>query len=306
MRKNRWKNPSQRSRNFFESGFRNERAVQYYVDDLTQLSMSMFQWKNLPDTIDERFLELTLFGDGMCVFFKDEVMGYLSLQTMIGGALDVYRIPKMRRAYAQNGYNNELDESNSVIIFNNLIHTPAYDTVLMFAEKLANYDRIIDVNTNAQKTPILIECDESERLTMQNVYQQYDGNAPVIYGRKGISGNVNILTTGAPFVAAEVYDLKMKTWNEALTYLGIANVNMTKKERMVSDEVVRAMGGAIANRNSRLKARKQACEKINEMFDLDIDVEFNETIENGGVEDGSLYDRSEDDMREHDAFETDK
>ena len=79
-----------------------------------------------------------------------------------------------------------------------------------------------------------------------------------------------VLKTDAPFVARDLYELKSEYWNEALTYLGISNVNTTKKERMVTDEVIRNMGGTIASRYSRLEMRRQACEQINKMFGLDI------------------------------------
>ena len=38
------------------------------------------------------------------------------------------------------------------------------------------------------------------------------------------------------------------------------------------------MGGTIASRNSGLATRKQACDEINRMFGLNIDVEFNDDI----------------------------
>ena len=136
-------------------------------------------------------------------------------------------------------------------------------------------DRIIDVNCNAQRTPVLISCDETQRLTLLNLYKNYEGNEPVIYGEKSINPDViKAIATGAPFVSDKLYTLKTQIWNEALTYLGISNVNFQKKERMVSDEVMRSMGGVIANRYSRLNARRQACEEINRMFGLDMDVKY--------------------------------
>ena len=253
--------------------------MQYY-NRLTELSISMFEWKNLPESIDTRFLELVLFSDGMAVFFKDEVMGYLSLRTMIGGHLNIYQIPTIRTAYASNGYNKQLNEEDSVIIFNNMLHTNSLLDVEMFAKRLYNLDRAIDVNANAQKTPILISCDETQRLTLKNLYMQYDGNIPVIYGDKNINPNaLKVLATGAPYVADKLYQLKVQIWNEALTYLGISNINITKKERLITDEVARNQGGVIASRYSRLQARRQACEQINKMFGLDIWCDYREDFQ---------------------------
>lgn len=256
-----------------------ENKIDYieYFDRLTELSISMFDWQNLPETVDERFLELTLFYDGYVVFFYDEILGYLTLQCAIGGDLDVYRIPVQRNAFSANGYYRELDNENSVLIFNNMIHTNAWLQVENFAKRLYQYDRVIDVNVNAQKTPILISCDESQRLTMKNLYMKYDGNEPFIFGDKNLNPNsLKAISTEAPFVADKIYDLKTQYWNEILTYLGISNTNIQKKERMITDEVLRNLGGVIASRRSRLNARKQACKQINAMFDLEIDCDFSE------------------------------
>lgn len=265
------------SKNFLESNYMNNRTYMQYYNRLTELSISMFEWKNLPPTVDPRFLELTLFSDGMAVFFKDPVLNELVLQCMISGPLDVYRIPKNRTAFASNGYRMELTEKNSVIIFNNMLHTNSILDVEMFSKRLYNLDRAIDVNANAQKTPILIQCTENERLTMKNLYEQYDGNQPFIFGDKALNTvGIKVLKTDAPYVADKLYELKTQIWNEALTYLGISNTNIMKKERMITDEVQRNQGGVIASRYSRLDSRKQACKKINEMFNLNIDVDYRE------------------------------
>lgn len=262
---------------FGESLLMNNRTYLQYYNRLTELAVSMFEWKNLPDSVDARFLELCLYQEGMCVFFKDDVMGYLALQCTIGGQLNVYRIPIERRAWAQNGYQIELDESNSVIIFNNFLHTNSILDIEMFSKRLYNLDRAIDVNANAQKTPVLILCDETERLTMINLYKQYEGNEPFIFGNKALNTKgLTVLKTDAPYVADKLYQLKTQIWNEALTYLGISNTNIVKKERMISDEVTRNMGGVIASRYSRLEMRRQCAEQINKMFGLNIEVDYRE------------------------------
>ena len=152
--------------------------------------------------------------------------------------------------------------------------------VEMFSKRLYNLDRAIDVNANAQKTPVLIQCDESQRLTMKNLYKQYEGNEPFIFGSKGLDANgLKVLQTGAPYVADKLYELKTQIWNEALTYLGISNINVVKKERMITDEVTRNQGGTVASRYSRLESRRQACKQINEMFGLNIWVDYREDFQ---------------------------
>ena len=267
--------PNTGSQQFWQSGQMNNRLYAMYYDYLTELAVSMFEWKNLPDTVDERYLELVLFTHGQAVFFKDEELGYLALNNAVAGKFDVYRVPIMRRAYAANGYQRPLTNKDSVIIYNNYLRTNTMPYVRNYAELLYDLDQSIRVNAKAQKTPVLLSCDENERLTMMNLYQKYDGNQPFIFGSKELKGNaIQAIRTEAPFVAKDLYELKTKYWNEALTYLGISNINVQKKERLVSDEVTRMTGGTIASRYRRLEMRRKACVQINEMFGLDIECNY--------------------------------
>lgn len=263
---------------FGESATVNNLTYMQYLNRLTELSVSMFEWKNLPPTVDARYLELHLFETGSMVYFDDDVIGNLCLDCLPSGRLDVYGNPVLRRAYS--GYNNYqklLKESNSVIIWNNYLHTNSILEVKMFARRLYNLDRIIDVNANAQKTPVLIQGTEQQRLTLKNLYKEFDGNSPFIFGDKNLDLNsLKCLQTGAPYVCDKLYNLKQMYWNEALTYLGINNSGAQKRERMLAIESSQAQGGTISSRYSRLQSRREAVEKINAMFGTNIEVNYRE------------------------------
>lgn len=266
---------------FDESMVLNNLTYRQYLNRLTELAISMFEWKNLPNTVDARYLELHLFETGCMVYFKDDVIGDLCLDCIVNGRLDVYGNPLLRRAYS--GYNNYqklLTYKDSVIIWNNYLHSNSILDVKMFARRLYNIDRIIDINANAQKTPVLVLGNEKQRLTLLNLYKEYDGNAPFIFGDKNLDINaLKALSTNAPYVCDKLYQLKTQIWNEALTYLGISNINIQKKERLITDEVTRNQGGTIASRYSRLETRRQAVEKINEMFGTNIEVNYREDFQ---------------------------
>lgn len=263
---------------FGESATVNNLTYMQYLNRLTELSVSMFEWKNLPPTVDARYLELHLFETGSMVYFDDDVIGNLCLDCLPSGRLDVYGNPVLRRAYS--GYNNYqklLKESNSVIIWNNYLHTNSILEVKMFARRLYNLDRIIDVNANAQKTPVLIQGTEQQRFTLKNLYKEFDGNSPFIFGDKNLDLNsLKCLQTGAPYVCDKLYNLKQMYWNEALTYLGINNTGAQKRERMLAIESSQAQGGTISSRYSRLQSRREAVEKINAMFGTNIEVNYRE------------------------------
>lgn len=279
---------------FWESANANEIAEQYYLSRLSELAMSMFKWKNMPKSIDTRFLEYTLFYEGAAIFFKDNDLmeknlskneqgtdgTFLGLQVVLGGNLNVYRVPKDRKAYAVNTYNKKLTPEDSVIIWNNMIRLPEYGRMMFYASKLAQIDRAIDVNVKGQRFPIAILCDENQRLTLKNVYKQYDGNEPFIFGDKSLDlSGIQTINTGSPFVADKLQQLKNNIWAEAMMCLGIPNSPSEKKERLVANEAKVSQGGTLASRSSRLEMRKMACTEINEMFGLDTDIEYNQDLD---------------------------
>jgi hypothetical protein len=272
---------------FEESALLNNITYMQYFNRLTELAISMFEWQNLPPTVDPRYIELHLFQNGSMVYFNDDVVGNLCLDCLPNGNFDVYGNPVNRRAYSSyNNYQRDLNEDNSIIIWNNYLRTNSITDIKMFSKRLYLLDRIIDVNANAQKTPVLVQGTEKQRLTLLNLYKEYDGNSPFIFGDKNLDLNaLKCLNTGAPYVADKIYQLKTQIWNEALTYLGISNISIQKKERLITDEVTRNQGGTIASRYSRLQARRDAVEKINAMFGTNISVDYREDFKEIG--DGS-------------------
>lgn len=290
---------------FSDSLDMNQMTYQFYLDRLVELSISMFEWKGLPDSVDSRFLEKTLFMNGSAVFFQDDDLDtrmvegdsngtLLALPVILNGKWDVYNVPIDRRCYATNGYQRDLNNKNSIIVWNNMLRTNSIMACRMYAKRLWNLDRAIDVNANAQKTPVLIQATDTQRLSLKNLYMQWDGNEPFIFGADNLDINsLKVLRTDAPYVARDLYELKTQIWNEALTYLGISNINFHKKERMITDEVIRNQGGTVASRYSRLQSRQEAAEKVNKMFGTNISVEYRTDV--NVVEDDKVVGDEDDD-----------
>lgn len=272
----------------------NQMSFDMYLWRLMDIAMSVFDWRNLPDGIDPRMLEYWLLLNGFCAFFYDEDLksasmdrwtggkapeGYAVLQCMVSGEWDMYNYPQDIRAYSVNGMNIQLTHENSVLIFNDYLRVPMFYTLEMYARRMAEIDRTIDVNVRAQKTPKVVRCDRQQRLTFENLAKEVDENEYWIMGDKSLAlSDVEVLDLTSPYVGNELQILKHQYWNEVLTYLGVENVNTEKKERLVSDEVMSNMGDVEVQRFTRLNARKWACEQINETFGLDVDVDFRSGI----------------------------
>ena len=276
-----WNNGMPMDTIFGESAYDNNVTYQYYFQRILDLAISEFEWIGLPEEIDERYLELCLFWDGKCCFFNDDVVNqYAVAQFIQSSDFDIYRNPIAWEAYSANGARWKLTRDNSVLVWNNYLKQGMSRTAMMFAKRLYELDRVMEVNVKAQKTPVLILANQQERLTMKNLYMQYEGNEPFIFGTDRLNKeNFTVLKTDAPYIADNIYDLKAQTWNEVLVWLGISNVNIVKRERLIKDEVTRNLGGVVASRNSRLEARSKACRQINEMFGLQLEVGFRPDVD---------------------------
>lgn len=263
---------------FENSAILNNATYISWLDYLTELSISRFRWENLPATVDQRFLELTLFSMGHALWFRDPVLNTdVALTSTLSGEWDIYNIPIYRMAYAANGYNvSDLDNTNSVIIFNNYLHTDDESVACLYALRLTELDRTVDVNITAQKTPVLVTATENQRLSALNLYKEYDGNAPFIFANRDNSFDpLSVLKTDAPYVADKLTILKHQIINEYLTRMGIENSNEDKRERLVANEVNSNYGVVEMSRRSALEMREKACEQINAMFGLNVSVSFN-------------------------------
>ena len=220
---------------------------QTYIDYLNRLKLlatSLFTWENLDDICGfgaSRFLEKTLYELGRACFVNDttkQKIGMKVFKVNPSDKLNIYELPTKVTAWSI-GYSEEFDFDDIVYIMNNELELPTINTLQLMSYRLFDTERTIDVNLTAQKTPVLIEGDTKTILTLKNVYMQYSGNTPFIFGNKqfDISNKLNVLKTDAPYLIDKLELHKHEIWNEALTYLGIDNANTDKKERLISDEV---------------------------------------------------------------------
>jgi hypothetical protein len=253
-----------------------------YDDILIRMSnicMNVFEWEGIPDTVNERFLEKTLFYNGVACYLRDEIIGGLALSTTLSGKLDVYGDPVQWVAYGANGYNKVCNSHDSVLIWNNYMRVPTFFTVRQYARRLYEIQRAIDVNVKAQKTPVMILSPESQRLTMKNLYLKYDGNEPFIFGDNALEiGDIQALRTDAPFVSDKLHVLFNNVWNEFLTFCGVENMNVEKKERVVEAEAVGNYGNVEVQRNVFLDSRRKAAEQINKLFGTNINVRYRSDV----------------------------
>lgn len=263
---------------------RNNRVYIHNVKRLYKKAISMFEWVNMPKEIDTRYLEKTLVEQGHICFFKDEKLDkFMCLQCTIGGRFNVYDLPTDYHVYTPSGYNRDLDMSNSVVIYSDLAHDNLMPVIYYHAENISNVERTIDINLNQLKRPYVFLVPENKISSVKALFRQIKDNEELIIGSNDLSvEGLSIENTITPNNTIDLYTLKKKYYNEALTDLGISNFSDDKKERLLAGEITSNEEDVYLNRANMLEARKQACKLINEMFGLNIDVKFryeeNETM----------------------------
>ncbi len=257
-----------------------------YYARLKAIALSIFEWENLPKSCNARFLEKTLFEYGRAIFVNDPDMSYLNLRVTPSDNMNVYHEFLSYNAYSI-GYNKTFKAEECVLVRNNLLEMPTDFTIMLYAERLALLDMTMGVNINAQKTPIFIRCDEKQRMTLTNLYEQYSGDKPVIFGSKSLADKpLEVLKTDAPFVADKLREEKRAVWNECLEFLGVnTNPSDKKKERLIVSEVESNNEEIDIQAETMLLCRQKACEEFNKMFNENISVkrrlQESEAVENG-------------------------
>lgn len=269
---------------FEESLFNNQQDYLNLRGRLLDQAIGRMKIKNLPEYMFKPYIYKEILVNPNLLFCYDDILDryFLYQYTAGSGLLDEYGIPFERRiTIANRGYTRVFDDSNSVIFRTTNSGQPIWPVIEEYARKLYIISRTIDINVNAQKTPVVILCSPEQELTFKNLMKQYEGNVPFIFGNKEIlnTDNVKALTLNAPFVADKLQDLKNNVWNEYLTFLGISNISYNKKERLITDEVQRGLGGVIVARNNFTAAIDDSIEQINKKFGLDLEFLFGENVD---------------------------
>ena len=284
---------------FKDSLLLNDETYMDYLNRFRRIALSMFEWVNLPKTMNSRYLEECLFYNGQASLLYDKKYGFINTKCAGNGYVNIYGLPSKLHCFSYsfqtdrdlyvglNDFNESKEDEECILVLNNWERVPTAGSMELFAYRLYLAQRTCDVNISSQRYPIMVVGDEKQRLTLENLYSQYDGNQPFIFGNKNqLTGEeMKVLNTSAPYVVDKITEYKKEIFNEALTYLGINNVSVKKKERLTENESNENTELVNLNLQSMLAPRLEACRQFNEKFgltgtDKEISVRVRSDLEN--------------------------
>lgn len=126
-----------------------------------------------------------------------------------------------------------------------------------------------------QKTPRFWKVPLEKEKSLKDMLQNIDGMEEAIMGYDNLDiDEITVCLQPAPYIVDKIEEHKDKIFNEFLRLIGVSNLSLQKKERMIRDEIATLQGGSIASRFNRWDSRIKAIQEINDKFNTNIEVEF--------------------------------
>lgn len=249
-----------------------------YLERMKKICLSMFEWVNLPDSMNARFLEMCLYYNGQGAMLYSDDYGYINTMASDGGYINIYGLPTEVMCYSyrfnerRSLYTTDTGEEKGkecILVMNNYERIPTSVSISLFAYRLAEAQRTVDVNIKSLRTPILITTDQKQYYTLKKMYEEYDGNTPAIFADKNLISPdaLKAIKTDSPVLLDDIMGYKREIWNEFLTTMGLQNLS-EKKERLISNEVDSNNEVINMNLQALLIPRKEACRQFNEKYGL--------------------------------------
>ena len=262
----------------------------WHVNNFVNIASNLFKYKGLDffgEDLTSEIVERGYIFNGVNVAFKDNMLGSLCLPAVASSNINVYGIPKQYIGVGYNGKTWNLSNENAVLLRNNGTYSPDIFMIYHYCDRMADCEMAMKTNINVNKMPFSLTGDPDQLLTMKNMIEQITGNKIAIYKPKKIKTasaepiECKVLNTGAEYLADKINDSRLDYLSMLLTYLGLDNVSVEKRERLNTAEAGANDEHIKSNLYLKLKCRQEDWAKVNKMLGCNVSVEINyDFIEN--------------------------
>ena len=263
----------------------------HFMKKFEIIALNLFQWENLPPTIEERYIEKALFNKGLVCLVNDKNFGEIVVGCSYSQNMNIWGEPT---EVITTGYNyiktfnientinttytrdNDIEDGiDSVIVCqNNDLALSTREILEYYVNKLVEVELSTFTNVYLQKFPFLINTTKDNEMTMKTLISKVDRGEPyIMYNKKiaDLSNAVDVFNLNVPFVADKLLQYRFETEREIYTLFGFNN-NFEKKERLLTDEVNSNNDFINCNIDSMFKKRKQFAELMNKKYGWNVQV----------------------------------
>lgn len=249
----------------------NQEIYNYYRERLINVALSQFEWQGLPDTCDRLYFEKRLLFDGKAAMLQpigsDE---WLSVGYVNNGSLNVYGYPTSILGVGFNASNIETDTWE--FLYDNMTKQSLLPKIDLYARLLWEIHNTFRSNLKHMNMPYIVKGTKNQELSFRNLFNRIFGFQPyILMKRKEDVDNIDVLNLGVDYKGNEILDSLKVVWAEALAMLGIT-AETTKKERMITGEIVLDRQEDLISLSSRMLNRVEFCNKMNKKYGLDLSV----------------------------------
>lgn len=272
-------------KNYTEYQLRVVDYYRHYMERLLNIVLAQFDWKRLPDTVDRWYLEMCLAFYGTAAMYKAKDTDLLFASNYTAQGLTMYGYPAHIRGVTNGGYDIvtgmstggtiDVEPGEFVVLYDTMTRTPLWKTLDIYAKMLTKVSLAIDLNLQQQYRPYILVGNTDNKALRKTFETFLDGVAayePALFSTMD-PDDIKTIDLNVPYKGMELEQQRQAIWTDAMSELGIT-IGTTKKERMLGDEIATNREADLSQLNSRLKNRKEFAEKINEKFDLDVEVEL--------------------------------
>ena len=265
----------------------NEVAKYNYACRILRFMISMFDYENLPQTLDKRFLETYLHSYGSVVIGKinDELY---CVPPNLCGDIDAYNMGTMAFGVCPIGEIRGVRDKDVVLGWNNSTRTPTFD-IYNNADLLANLDLSIRTNIrNSRKHIIPVAKDNKQKMAIDSAIKNIEqGKSETILSDnllsdidgKGIDV-INLTDIKDSTMLQYLFHAKDDVIRQLYTHYGQAIQGTGKMAQQTEKEIDGTTSTSFIEPLNMLEERKTMCDSINKIFGTNISVEFSKAWQN--------------------------
>jgi len=277
------------------------------MDRYENLAVNVFDWKGTP--FPRVYPERMLFNRGLATVFVPDgsdtpVCAYVATESI---EKNWYGEPVRWRAtpVAGNAFSGKvLNPRNAVLIRNSDTYAPTRPYVEMMARQMVNVEMCMRMNVNALKMPFMFSSPDGNRVLQQkNDWLDIMECMPVFFKTEYEDQEFKVLNAGVPVITGNMCDLFTEYDARILEYIGVNNLPVEKRERLIVGEVEANEEELSLAVKGRMEQRRIAADAMNDILGMDVSVRLSGETFRRVVEDPEMEEEGVEEQEDADDAE---